>query len=373
MKYNILHIILPAMMLGMVWAAASCTSAPDPDTPELGEEIRFDATEGPASRASVTNNSNLTAMPFMLFGGVYRTGEFYQGFKVIFEGDKVSYTGSEWSYEIPIYWLMGQEHSFVALHPALESGTEITDMEYADSKLSFTYTVPKIAGTDITDYTNARDLLVATHRRKYNMNNSGPVKFEFRHLLAQINIAPALSEVLMYPNEDEPDKYPDNKDEYIQLIRFEIHGLKTKADFTFTANPIEEGTIENNEWTGTYEVDDNSLSVGVLDFKEPRIITNDSINVPVCNDKEALLVLPQEIDPTAKLILYYSCNSDHTVNEPIRKIIFPLADLPIKKFEIGKIYTYKFTIEKAYTGQIKPGSLKWEINDRNLPEANKIT
>lgn len=54
----------------------------------------------------------------MLFGNVDRTGEYYQGLKTIFNGDEATYKNNKWDYGKPIYWLVSQKHSFVAIHPA---------------------------------------------------------------------------------------------------------------------------------------------------------------------------------------------------------------------------------------------------------------
>lgn len=252
----------------------------------------------------------------------------------------------------------------MAIHPFLTSLAEITDVEYFsnESKLTFKYTIAK-NNDGVHDYTTMKDILVATHRRIYNMDEAGPLKLNLRHVLAQVVIAPALNEVLMYENEDERDKYPYNKDEYIQFTRFEIYGLKTRATFSFTPEPIPAGQNKTDNLVGTYNVDDNSIEDAVLTFSTPPIVTNNNENVPICHNNDAMLVLPQKIDESARLVLYYTVNGDNTEFAPIRKLTFSLSDLPIKEWEADKIYTYKFTIEKAYYGQIKPGTIKWEVND----------
>lgn len=360
MRYNRIHIILPIMML-TVACATSCKSEPEPESVS-GEQLEIEVSQ-PASRVGLTTDKNITKLPFSLFGDVYRTGEYFQGLKVIFNGDKVKYENSKWTYGKPIYWLMGQEHSFVALHPSTDilsgiSESGISDLDYSGSTLSFTYTIPTNAD-GIIDYYLASDMLVATHRRKYNFDAAGAVKFEFQHLMSRINISPALDEVLMYEDETEKDIHPDNKDEYILFHKIEIYGLKTTASFSFTPASLPPDGFQTYDIIKTYELDEASVADAVLTFATPKKVTNNKKNTNICDDDDAMFVLPQGINQDTKVVLYYTVNDDN----PWRTITFSFSDLPIEKWEAGKSYTYMFTIEKAYTGQIKDGSLKWVLTD----------
>lgn len=367
MKRNIIHIFLP-LIIGMA-CAYSCTSDSEPPVLESGEELMFEVKEATDSRTVISTTSNLKQMPFALFGNMNRTGEHYQGLKIIFNGDKVTFTDKKWSYgPTPIYWLMGQEHSFAALYPDLEHIPGLSDLKYEESKVSFNYEIPK-NDENITEYSKIADILVATHRRLYTFESTGAVKFNFRHVLSRINIEPALDEVLMYEDETEKDTHPDNKDEYIQFNKFEIFNLKTKASFAFVPAKLPAGEFLNDENDRTYEVDNESLAdYAVLNFTNPKNVTNNKRNVNICANDDAFLVLPQSVDKDAKLILYYTVNGDHLDRNYVRTVTFPLSDLPIDKWEAGKSYTYRFTIEKAYTGQIKAGSIEWEINDRTITD-----
>lgn len=365
MKYDTIHIILPAIMLGMACAAASCTSDPEPEVVEYGEEMVFEVQEA-ASRSSVTTNSNIKEKPFVLYGDVKRTGEHNPGLNVIFNEEKVSFSDGIWSYKTPLYWLMSQEHSFVAVHPFLNGVLGISALKYENSELSFKFTVPTKNG--ITDYDLMEDILFATHRRIYNLDNSENVKLNFMHMLSQINIAPALKEKLMYPDEQDKNKYPDNKDEYIQIKKIELHNLKTSASFSFKPAALGDRENHTNDNSFYYKVDDTLTPVAIMSFEGVKQVTNDSTNVNICKDDDTLLVLQQDIDEDAEVVLYYTVNSDHTEYDLIRKITLPLKVGGINEWERGKVYTYEFTIEKAYTGQIKPGSIKWKVNDITIPE-----
>lgn len=350
----------------MVWmaCAASCTSDRHSQDSQAKEEMTFEV--GNLTRAIITTDKNLKNRPFRLFGDVNRTGEYYPGLKPIFRGDIVRYDANvkKWDYGSPIYWLMGQEHSFVALHPAYiqEIPGEIT---YSDSRISFTYETPL---DDNNEYKESTDIIVAAHRRrKYTLDATGPVQFQFKHILSRIDVAPALAETLMYDNETNRDKYPYNKDEYIQIAKVEIHGLKTRAVFSFASVPLQPGQFQTDGIAETYEVDNNSVKDIILTFNDTKKVTNNNENVPVFDDNNALLVLPQKIGSNVEIVLYYTVNGDHTVGAPIRTATIPLSNL-INELEVGKIYTYRFSIQKAYTGQIKPGSLRWTVEDSNITD-----
>lgn len=351
-------------MAVVMTCAASCASEPDPGVLESSEELSFDATEAPASRASVSTNKNLTKKPFMIYGDVNRIGEFYSGLKVIFNGAKVTYKNNKWAYETPIYWLIGQEHSFVAIHPADIQEIPVGGITYSDSKVSFTYETP------VSNYKATTDILVATHRRKYTLDTTGAVKFGLKHILTRLNIEPALEDSLMYADEENKELHPYNQNEYIEIHRIELYGLKTRASFSFAPVPLQDGEVQTDECIETYEVDDNSVKPIFLNFpdKTPKV-TNNQKNVNVFDDDNVLLLLPQDISDNVKVILYYTINGDHTEHPLIRTVSLPLSG--IGKWEAGKSNTYRFTIQKAYTGQIKPGTLRWEVNDITLPEDSK--
>ncbi|MDE7379029.1 MAG: fimbrillin family protein [Paraprevotella sp.] len=348
MKHYISHIIFP-LLTGLVYAT-SCTSDPSVMNPELGEEMSFEA-GNIASRAAITTNETFKDSPFMLFGDMNRTGEFYAGLKTIFNAQKVELKNNRWDYGVKQYWLMGQEHSFVAIHP-YDVMPDLEGLKYENSTVTFTYALP-----DLLD--EAKDILVAAHRRKYNMDNGGAVRFKFTHLLSTINIEPALDEVLMYEDEDDKTNYPYNKDEYILFHKIELIGIQTKADFTFTAQPLSGDSNSTDECKVTYHLRNDGVKDLTFDYTDnPKKITNNKKNVSIFDNNRAVIILPQLFaeDSNSEIRLYYSVNDDHV----LRKITIPLKG---KTWNLGTNYTYKFTIEKAYTGQIKAGSFTIDVDD----------
>lgn len=358
MRYSIIHIIL-SMIIGVA-CATSCTSGRDSLYFVTGEELTFEVDA--VTRASVTTTSNFTQNPFRIFGDL-NTGD------KLFDGDKVTYDkkSTKWVYGTPQYWHMGREHSFVAIHPYEIPG--MSNLTYSNPTVSFTYTMPE-QGEDL------RDMVVATHRRKYNFDCNGPIRFEFEHILAKINVAPALKEDLMYDADDESKKdmefdYDLIKNEFIQIRKVELSGFKTKADISVSPKSLTAPNNQTNDSDIAIEVDDNSadarITIEISGEKSPHILNNGE-NVSVLGKNVAIVMIPQTFGDNAQIKLEYTVNIDNTDLEELRYVIVPLKS---HKLETGKSYTLKFTIEKVYAGQIKDGSIKWELGKDNDDDVNR--
>lgn len=166
----------------------------------------------------------------------------------------------------------------------------------------------------------------------------------------------------MYEDETDKIKYPYNEDEYILFHKIEIIGIKTKASFCFTPASLAEGKDRTDECTATYTPSGGEVRTLTYDYSDnPKKLTNNKKNVSIFNNSEAVMVLPQvfSADSEARIVLTYTVNDD----EPLRRITLPLKG---QTWEMGANYTYKFTIEKAYTGQIKEGSMIIEVDDPRL-------
>ncbi|MDE5793675.1 MAG: hypothetical protein K2I08_03040, partial [Muribaculaceae bacterium] len=105
MKYSFKYIIFT--ILACLVYASSCTSDHDVSDSELGGEMSFEV-KNTTTRAAITNNNTFKNSPFMLFGDMNRTGEFYAGLKIIFNAQKVELKNNRWDYGAKQYWLMGQ-------------------------------------------------------------------------------------------------------------------------------------------------------------------------------------------------------------------------------------------------------------------------
>ncbi len=363
MRYNILHITL--MLLATLASATSCSSDSDPDLPETAtkQEILFDVNN--ATRATVT--SSITSGSFLVFGefntntsysnGVLINGEYFKGIKTVFNGNKVTNSSSKWSCtDNKQYWLVGQEYSFVAIHPYPST----TDLKYysfseSDSKVTFNYTLPQ-------DLSKMADILVAADRRKFLYDSNGSatkVKLKFKHILSQIDIQVAIDENRMYEDETDKETYPYNKDEFIRFHQIDFYGIKDSATFTF-APEGSPGEAATNQCDITEAIADNVKNTTYfLELSNSSDITNNKEFKSIIPSKQALLMLPQSFaaDSEAKMVLTYSINGD---TERKKQINLPFHDF---SWEIGKKYTYKFTVSNVYSGQVKDGKLEIKIND----------
>ena len=377
MRYNIPHISL--VLLAILASAAACSSDLDSGLPETAtmEEIQFDVAI--ATRASVTTTSSISgaSSPFMVYGefkttnsnGVLINGKYFTGIKTIFDATKVTYSSNKWTYTDPKqYWLMGQEYSFVAIHPYPATSEELKNYSFSesDSKVTFKYSL-------LQNLNDVKDILVAADRRTFLYNNSGAVpspavSLKFQHLLSQIEFKVALDEDdNMYKDETDKVNYPYNKDEFIQFNQVDVYGIKDSA--TYTVAPDETtGSGTQSKCVITQELDGKATNAKLsLTFTNSTIITNfddedDKTKrkyYDIIPSKEALLLLPQSFDEDSKaeIVLKYSINGDSNRQKEVH---LPLKD---KGWEAGKKYTYKFTVADVYSSQVKEGSLKVDIDD----------
>lgn len=358
-------------MVALVGAVA-CTSELDPDLSdsEKGEEMRFEV--GAITRATtITTASNLTKQSFRLFGAAYKNNEFISpGFRILFNNKEVIYSNGKWEYGTKEYWEMGQEHSFVAIHPYDIPGIDtysystVSNPDYPDSKestnvVTFRYSLPQ-------DDNKVKDVVVATHRRKYTFDNGGAVKFKFKHLLSRINIAPALKEDLMYVKDDTTKidyefGYELIKNEFIQVRKVELSGFKTEADITVRSAHLSTGNPDSTIFK-IKEVEDSpkkTISFDIAEKDSPKILNNGD-KESLLNEDAAIMMLPQTFGDDAQIKLEYTVNTDNPDLKELRSVIVPLKGHTLLP---NSSYTLTFTIEKVYKGQIKDGSIEWILNN----------
>lgn len=367
------------MLLAAGWLLSSCRSDAPDDFAE-GYEMQFTTAE--ATRASITKNLNTKGSAFALFGEKMFQGENdYHGPLVIFNGTKVEFKDNNWNYGEPQYWMPGHEYSFVALYPDSLLSKTYFSQEYDNPKLSFTYSVPR-SDMDAVKKEDFADIVVATHRRiididKNDPNKVGlpphydksPVNLKFQHIMAVLDITPAVVDPLMYAGDDESKLDPDPnfndqiiKNEYIQFRKVEFYGFQTKADISVTPSQL-------NSATQTY---DNDVTVDV-DYKLPfakmtiefteqtaQHIVNNFPNCSIFEKDDAMIMLPHTLAEDSKIEMTYTVNLDTAEDPVIRHITIHPGPL---KLEAGKYYKLCFTVEKVYEGQIREGSLHWIVTD----------
>lgn len=356
------------------WLLSSCVSnVPDQEEIVQGDEMQFTTAE--ATRASITTKLDTNGSKFVIFADKKFTGSNSHPLIKFYNGVKVEYKG-KWNSETPDYWYPDNEYSFVALYPySLISNPYVINRKYEDSAISFTYSIQR-NGIEVQK-TDFDDILIATHRRKIGEHKDGlltayeksPVNLKFQHIMAVLDITPAVVDPLMYAGDDESKLDPDPnfndqiiKNEYIQFRKVEFYGFQTKADISVTPSQL-------NSATQTY---DNDVTVDV-DYKLPfakmtiefteqtaQHIVNNFPNCSIFEKDDAMIMLPHTLAEDSKIEMTYTVNLDTAEDPVIRHITIHPGPL---KLEAGKYYKLCFTVEKVYEGQIREGSLHWIVTD----------
>lgn len=315
MSYKIKYIILTFFVC--VLCLTSCSSDPESQALNL-VELKFDLQN--ISRASITDNDNFKLQSFKVFGDMKPLNSPASSSIVVFSGDEVKYNSSTngWEYSNTQYWIPNREYSFVAVHPATAL-SEAAAPQYADSRLSFTYTLP-------SDYKSATDILIATHRRACGEDKSdgttGPVRFKFSHILSLLNIALSLDDSAM------------GEGEFLQFSKLELAGFNDKATLKVASAPLQtNGQTDDSVVEVANQEGEKSLTIG---FSPLIKVTNHGESVSFFSDNDAIIMLPQTFgaDSNAQFILTYTVNGDTQE----RQVAIPLKNI---KWESGKSYAYK--------------------------------
>ena len=294
-------------------------SSDSPDVKPAGDqEMKFVTSND--TRSAVSNIA-YAGSSFALFGDMKFADN---NPTVVFNNKAVTYNGNVWTYEGAQYWMPGHEHSFVAVYPAkvFENGAP----QYANSKLSFTYTLPTLEG-GILDKDGTSDLMASTHRRRYSDGFSTTVSLTFAHLMSLVNIAPAFNDNLM------------SDDAYLLLHKIELTGVNTAADFEILPAALLSGSQTDDLQFEVTAKDPGNLAI---EFSEPVKMINKAGSVSLFPRENPMLMLPQAFaaDSEAKIVFYYSTSEDPST----RDIDMPLSTY---RWESGKSYTYKITIERS--------------------------
>lgn len=339
------HTLIP-LSVGLL--LLSCSS----DEPAAsGSEMKFDISA--VSRSAVTTASNITGNPFALFGD--RVSDKPSERSVIFENIPVTFLNAVWSSPVVQYWYNNREHSFVAIHPAsVLSGTD-AGIQYLNSRLSFSYRLS-------SDHSKIKDILVATHRRKYQKKydedgrpiggTTNVVYFRFGHVMSRINLAPAFNDNVL------------DADAYIQFHRLELTGIKTKAAFNITPSSLLTAELTDDRMIEvTDQGEEGSLTI---DFAEPKKVGNGLKIASLFDGDETIIMLPQNFtaDSEAKITLSYSVSDDPS---SIRKASLPLNG---QIWLSGKSYTYNFSIDRTGILSGSTGIDDWEVMDAGNIDAH---
>ncbi len=286
------HIILSLILVCLM---AACNSQEPQEQSDLSSmtfsvELR--------SRADVTGSDNITAYPFAVYSDMIsmdRTTD--SSFITVHDATEVSYNTSDrqWSYNDTRYWFPGFQYSFVAFHPA---GTQwLSDIIYSNNRLKFTYTQP-------SDYEAASDLLISAHRRDYAGGSAETVRFNFTHILTNVNMLVAYKCFTSGPSS-------------ITIDNLILRNIPIESTYSIKPSPLTGDSKMTSDWVN----DEGSLKGWTVNNRgslkiefpagAPRIIQANKGASRLFSNSDALLLLPNPDDPDfpVKLELNYTTNT----------------------------------------------------------------
>ena len=333
---------LKYMALCCACALAGLTSSCSADDSEPlcagSEELVFVTAE--PSRAAVSTTANLTAKPFAVYGDVSPAAD-ESHITQLMNGRQATYTSGKWTYGNTIYWFPNHIHSFVALHPieAINSKRTVADVKYSDGQLSFNYTHP-------ADYKNASDLLIATHRRRYDQEpgkNVEPVSFKFEHILSVLDIQIKYYEELAYSN-------GNNRIEITEIV---LDGINVSGSYNvcpdnLTANNARGGTDAHavSGWSNLTSGSRKFQGTAVGHINGVYEATYNKFNA-VFGNNDAIMVLPKApgdvtLSMTFKLWVNGTYAADHTLSTVLENV----------EWKAGQKITYRLQVS---VGEILQG------------------
>lgn len=308
MNVKLIYILFFSFAACMV---ASCSD----DTPDVkaddGRELTFDVAE--QSRATSMTTLNFSDSKFAVYGDM----KFMDNDPiVVFDKTIVRYVDGKWRYNDTQYWFPKHLHSFIALYPAVATG--LTEPEYQNTRLSFTYTLPD-------DFKAATDLMVATHRRMYADTPSAttPVTLGFGHIMSRINF------------DVKNDAAADN----VRVTKIVLEGINKKGSFTISPAPLLSGSGQTDDYTSAWSDISNK---GTLTADINVNIPEDEVR-PLFPDDNALFMVPQPDNHGVIMSITYTLYDAGAQPEEQTMI----ARTPIGGWEPGKIYTYTIAIEET--------------------------
>lgn len=317
------------------------------DSPQPGNANSNAIEFGLSMTDAATKASKETGNSFV-FGDAFSVDAFqYLGQDILptFTDQTVTYDGSNWKYTPIKYWDEKSTYDFYAIYPS--------SVNHAFSAADRLYTV-----TDFTvanDPADQVDVMIA--QQKTGVSPFNTVDYNFNHILSNVNFyMKAAKDLNMY------------KINSIEIVSFDIDGLKSKGSFTQT------GWDANNVVVGSWDVDETS----VYDFPEAKGQTTTTSLVTLSSD---MLMMPQVIDEDATVNVTYKLNyADGSSMAFTRSAKFAnvagkknkTEDVTIAKWESKNRYNYYLLVdpskneEGGNTG--KPnGTITTDHNDTEHP------
>lgn len=313
------------------------------DNSSKNEAISFDGYLGRSAvavngtRGSVETAETLKKEGFGVFSKYNGSGSFPD-----FDNQKVTYSGSKWTYTPLKFWPANGEINFLAYAP------------YNYAETNTTLTGSSISFEVYNTVANQKDLLWANAKGQITeslTSTKEKVKIHFYHALSRLGYTVKLS-----------GDYPST-DVTFTLKKITLAGSPdgtTKAfyskgtiDLSKTAtNDNKEELSKTNSETGLWKTEDTKqnfewFSAGAQPVNITYVDPTDQTKKPVSNGKDYLFVIPQDFSSTADgadklyVIVEYEINyksgTPSTISNKVYKQITP-------KFLQGKAYMLNLTI-----------------------------
>lgn len=284
------------------WLMTACQSGTD--EPVGSDEMVF-TTEG-TTRATLVDYATLFATPFAVYGDMYTlTPDADSRHLPVYDGTEVRYDTwkRQWTYDEPRYWFPGFQYSMVALQPA--ASTSLSDIQYADNKLDFTYTQP-------ADYTHADDLLVATHRRHYTGGKTEAVNLKFHHILSNLSVAVSYLDASA------------SKDARLIVTGLAFKNVSIRGTYSVVPAQVSGGGVMTSDWTyGNGTADGWQITgKGDVELRFPaegpgsHNNANDETPRPLFSATDALLLLPNPEAGTEVVLTYVVDDGKGVIGSP---------------------------------------------------------
>ena len=322
-------LIYSFLALGTLTIATACSSTESVDeTLNDGVTVKFTARTTDSRANYITTNTLIKNSPFLVYGDMVPTASASTATpSIVFSGTSVTCDKSTntWQYANPQYWFPGHTHSFVAVHPG--NTTELSNFQYQNGTLSFTYTLPE-------NYKAAHDLITATHRRNYTLGaeTTAPVAFQFNHALSRINF---------YAQVKNSQETP------IVIDQLTLQNVHTSATYTISPASIVSGISTDDfsgEWSNHNEIPErgNLLFEYSMNPDDNGIIKGERRSL--FGGTNLLFVVPQTIPENILLSIKYHAKTEGAQIIEDSAMLYPFTLQHGGEWLPGKSYTYTFSI-----------------------------
>lgn len=223
--------------------------------------IGFNA-EVERTRAMATS-TDLEDNGFSVWGG-------YKGAtasRIVFDGRKVTYQDSYWTYDNLEYWTYNT-YQFHGIYPSPVTGSYTVEWNNENSQL-------EVKGFDST---SEKDLLHAKARGIDGAMPPSTVNLSFEHTLTNVNV--------------QLKKHQENTNDVVTVTGVYLLGMCTKGDYTWKRDESTTPATITADWT----VDDQSASYTGLAMEKNLTVNYEDV---LTN----LLFIPQHIDPETHPVL----------------------------------------------------------------------